>query len=258
MSAKRIDIVVLVLLSVLTGFYISLTKNLFIGKVIFPSSLLAISSVLYMGWRQKKHWKKIGAGVLLFGVLCGFIFEFFQEFNGSYHIVSRIFPKIFGVVPLDNIFGHALMTLFTLVFYEHFVNRKPTPRISQKISFAWIPLTSVAALIIIFFYVKPEWLVLKYSYFYLGMAAIVPPLFLAVTKSNLIRDMAMTAIFFFFLYFAGEIYAVKLNWWIYPGNNYIGQVTVAGVTYPFEELFFWMMFYAASLVSYYKIFIDSD
>lgn len=44
--------------------------------------------------------------------------------------------------------------------------------------------------------------------------------------------------------------------WVYEGNNYIGWISLFNTSFPFEELFFWMMFYAASIVSYYELFID--
>lgn len=92
----------------------------------------------------------------------------------------------------------------------------------------------------------------------MGIGAIVPPIFLGFKRPKLIRKMAETAIYFFFLYFIFEIVAVQLKWWIYPGNNYVGWVTIFNTTFPFEELFFWMMFYAASLVSYYEIFVNDE
>jgi len=42
----------------------------------------------------------------------------------------------------------------------------------------------------------------------------------------------------------------------YPGNNYVGWVNLFGITFPIEELLFWMLFYAASLVSYYELAVD--
>ena len=70
--------------------------------------------------------------------------------------------------------------------------------------------------------------------------------------------MALISIYFFSLYFFAELTAVNLNWWIYPGNNYIGWVTVFNTTFPFEEFFFWMMFYAATLISYYEVWVNND
>ena len=75
-----------------------------------------------MKW--KKNWKKIIISTLVFGGLFGFIFEFIAEFNHAYSVISTITPfKIFGVLPIDNVLGHMMMTMLTVVFYEHFVDR---------------------------------------------------------------------------------------------------------------------------------------
>jgi len=258
MSSKTLDIFVLILLFLFASAYTYLTKDLFIGKALFSGMVYFLPSVIYLGLRSKKYWKKIMVSTLIFGGLFGFIFEFIQEFNQAYRVTSHVFPRILGVVPLDNILGHMLMAFLTLVFYEHFIDRKKTSHVSKHIFFALIPSLIVIILTLFLFIVKPDLLILRYPYFYMGLAAIIPPILLGLTKPAFIKDMATVAIYFFFLYFIVEIVAVKLSWWIYPGNNYIGQVTVAGVTYPFEELFFWMMFYAASLVSYYELFIDEN
>lgn len=258
MSPKKIDVAVLLVFIVLVSLYTYFARDLFIGKAIFPALLSTLVTSIYLGLRAKKPWLKIIVSSLIFGALFGFIFEFFQEFNSGYHIVSTIFPKLFGVIPLDNLLGHTLMTFSTLVFYEHFVNKKTSHKISKKIALVLVPALLVAGLIVFAFYFKPEWLLLKYPYLTLGVAAIVPPIFLALTKRGFAKDMALMVLFFFVNYFIIEIFAVKLNWWVYPGN-YIGWITITfpGITFPLEELFFWMMFYAASLVSYYKLFIDN-
>jgi hypothetical protein len=50
---------------------------------------------------------------------------------------------------------------------------------------------------------------------------------------------------------------VRLGYWAYPGTQYIGSVTLFGTTFPFEELFFWMLFYAPTLVAFYELFVSN-
>lgn len=159
-------------------------------------------------------------------------------------------------MPIDNVLGHMLMTMLTVVFYEHFIDREKNQHISRHLLYAILPGLFVIFIVLAAFVYQPSLLQIKYPYFTMGLAAIIPPIFLAIKKPKFIKNMAETAIYFFFLYFAMELVAVKFNYWLYEGNNYIGWVSVFGITFPFEELFFWMLFYAASLVSYYELFID--
>jgi len=257
MKSKGFDILILVLLLVAAVAYANVTKDLFIGHSIFTGIVFAALPVIYLGLRQKKNWKKIIVATLIFGGLFGFIFEFIAEFNLSYTVLSVVSPfKLFGVLPIDNIIGHMLMTMFTIVFYEHFIDREINKRISKNFLLALLPALCTIAFIILAFYFHPTILKFGHPYFFMGLAAIVPTILLGIIQPKYIRNMAETAIFFFCSYFIIEIFAVKLNYWIYPGDNYIGWVTVFNTSFPFEELFFWMLFYAATLVAYYEIFID--
>jgi len=257
MKGKVLDVCVLVLLLVVAAAYANLTKGLFIGRSVFFGFVFAVLPVIYLGLRQKKNWKKIIVATLIFGGLFGFIFEFVAEFNLAYSVISVVSPfKLFGVLPIDNIIGHMLMTMFTIVFYEHFIDREINKRISKNFLLALLPALCTITYIILAFYFHPSILKLGHPYFFMGLAAIVPTILLGIFQPKYIKNMAQTAIFFFCSYFMIEIFAVKLNYWIYPGDNYIGWVTVFNTSFPFEELFFWMIFYAATLVAYYEIFID--
>jgi len=63
--------------------------------------------------------------------------------------------------------------------------------------------------------------------------------------------------FFFFVWFLAEIVVLKTAGWTFPGQ-YIGMVTILGVTFPLEELFFWMLWYSVTIISYYEFFLDDQ
>lgn len=255
-SAKRIDLLVLVAL-VAAAFVCNLilVKN---AKADIGFSLFIIPGALYLGRRApKKPWRKILLSTLVFGGLFGLFFEFTQESTQSYEIVSRIFPKIAGVVPFDNVLAHMLMAFLTFIFYEHFINRRPNNNISPRIKYV----ASIASVLIIaeifIHYFHPGLFQVRYPYLYFGTLAIMPPFILAYRHPAYARDLTLIVPFFFYLYMMIEIVAVRYDWWIYSGDNYIGNVQLGSMVFPFEELFYWMLFYAAALVSYYKIFADS-
>lgn len=256
LDAKRLDILVLVLLITAAFFYNTLVANTYLGKALLGGIVFIVPSIVYLGIREQKPWRKIFIATLIFGGLFGFFFEFIQEYSGTYLVISRVFPKLFGVLPPDNVLGHMMMACLTFTFYEHFINRHSTPVVAPKITkVSYITLAVVAAEIVIYF-VRPSLLSFHYAYAYLGLLAIAPIAYLLLTKPHYARDILLMIPFFFLLYLAVEIIAVKYSWWIYPGHYYVGWVSLFDQTFPFEELFFWMFFYAAALISYYKLTID--
>ena len=258
MNSKQVDIVVLILLLGLASVYSYFTQGYFIGKALFSGAIFTLVPAFYLGYREKKCWKKIIVATLVFGLVFGFFFELVSEYTGSYSVVSHVFPKIIGILPFDNVLGHMMMTFLTIMFYEHFVDRKKSSYISKNIFFAPVPAVIVIFFSLVLIRFLPDVFFTKHLYFYMGILAILPAIFLGITRPKFIKDISVTALYFFILYFVIEIFAVKFRWWIYPGDNYIGKVTIFNLTFPFEELFFWMMFYAASLVSYYELFVDES
>jgi hypothetical protein len=255
---KGKDVVVLILFIILAAIYAFLTKDLFIGKALFVGMAFAVPPMIYMGFRKPKNWKKICVSAVLFGVLFAFPFDSIAEYTKTWTSVSLIFPwKIFGVEPIDNLLWYALMTAYTVTFYEHFIDRDKNHHLSRNLKYAIWP-GVFASIALIFILVLKINIHFRYPYLIMGLAAITPPILLGLKHPPLIKKMLYTALYFFPVYFIYELFAANYSYWVYRGNNYIGWVTFLNVTFPFEELFFWMIFFAASLVSYYEIFIDDQ
>lgn len=210
----------------------------------------------YLGWRKRKPWRKITVSALLFGLCLGFFFDFIQEYTQAYTVVSCIFPRLLGVVPVDNILGHFMMAFFTFTFYEHFVAQKVNPNISYRFKYAIYLVATMIAAVIGIYYLHSSWLLMPYPYVIFGTLAIVPIFTYLYRHPQSARDFTQMAPFFFLFYFVFEIAAVQYSWWTYPGYNYIGWVSLPGIRFPFEELFYWMLFYAAALTAYYKSLVD--
>lgn len=259
-NGKRLDVFVLILLLSVSSFYAYVTKDLFAGKALFVAIMFLVPPIIYMGLRGgHKNWEKILVSTLVFGGLFGFSLDFIAEYTRTWTVTSLIFPiRILGVNSLENLIGIMLMTALTVVFYEHFVDREKNHHVSKHLIYAVLPAIFVIAYLLFVFFYQPTLLHAKYPYLIMGIFAITPTITLSFIKPNLIKKMAITAIYFFFLYFIIELFAVSYGWWVFKGNNYIGWITFFGIAFPFEELFFWMLFYAASIVSYYELFIDDE
>jgi hypothetical protein len=248
---------VLIGLLALGSIYAYITRNLFIGRPLIVGAVFSLLPAFYLCFRRKKNWNKIIVSVIVFGGIFGFLCDFYSEYTKAWHVVPLVIPyRILGVSSLDDILGFMMMTFLTVVFYEHFVEHERNKHISKNLDKAILPGIFAIIVLLLIYFLNPNLLQLQYPYFYMGIAAILPALFLAYNKPQFIKNMAETAIYFFFFYLIFEIFAVSYGYWIYPSNSYIGWINLLWIRFPFEELFFWMMFYAASLVSYYELFVD--
>lgn len=256
-APARIDVLVLVCITLLAFGSSFLVHRTFLGKPLITSTTFLLPCILFLGWRKPKPWKKITAATVAFGLLAGFIFEFIQEYTHSYTVTAHILPKILGVAPVDNILGHCFMALLTFTIYEHFVTQSPSDSVSRRYKWAVALLLTMIFLMLIIYYMHPSILQLPYPYVSLGTLAILPLIAHSIRHPEVLRDYCLMIPLFFFIYFLVEIVAVHFSWWVYSPNNHIGWVSFVGhIRYPFEELFYWMLLYAPALISYYKIFVD--
>ena len=144
-----------------------------------------------------------------------------------------------------------------LVFYEHFVEHDRTKRISPNFKYGLLPSLAVLVAILVIFFTEPGILKFRYAYLLLGLCAIMPLIFLIMKKPALINKFVMVSVFFFFLYLTFELTSLKLGHWSFPGQ-YIGRVELLGVTFPLEELFFWILLSSSAVMSYYELYVDDE
>lgn len=255
-KSKIIDIIVLILL-VFAGYgYNLIMHDSYFGRAVFGMGAMVIPSIIYLCIRRPKPWLRLIVGSIVFGALYGLFLEFIQEFNHAYNVISVIFPKLFGVVPIDNIIGHSMMALLMFTFYEHFIPHNRTKKISIRVFYA-VALGLVAiTTTVLLYYFSPTSIKFDYSYSILGLIAITPLIILIFRRPSQVLSLVKIMPFFFFLYYMIEVVAVRYNWWIYPAYHFIGYVSIQGTSFPFEEMLFWMFFYAPTLIAYYKIAIE--
>ena len=80
---------------------------------------------------------------------------------------------------------------------------------------------------------------------------------LLTKKSELLFKFLKVSAFFFFLFFAFELTALRLGQWNFPGR-YIGKVEIFNLVFPFEEFFFWILLSSTVVLSYYELYVDDE
>jgi len=255
MPKKRVDFIVTVIILVVAATFCVIFKI----KPLLGGFIYLLVPSLYLMARESKNYKKIFWGVLTIGLFMGLLFDFLETYGGGWSTIDLTIPwRILGVPPIDNIIGYMLMTLFTLVFYEHFLDDEKKKSISKSLPELVILSGGAMVLLLVTYIVSPHSvLVSHYAYLKGGLLAVIFPILFMFRNPRLIPKIATMASFFFFVWLVAELVVVKNSGWIYPGQ-YIGWVTLFDITFPIEELLFWMLFYAATIVAFYERFIDDD
>lgn len=256
-KGKKLDLLVVIFLNVLAGVYSYLTQGTFVGSFLIGGAVAQFPVILYLSLRDKKNWKKIIIAVIVFDILFE-SFDFIAEYTRAWTVTSLVFPvKLFGVLPLDNILGHMSIVLYTIVFYDHFLN-KPSKKISKNVKYPLVIGFIFIILAALVYFYNPDLMRIKYPFLILGTLAIIPAIKLAYLRPSVFFKMSIAGIYFFFYYLSIELMANAYKYWIYTGNNYVGWVSFFGLTFPFEEFFFWVIFYGPTIIAYYELWIDDQ
>lgn len=255
MSRKKFDFIVVYFLIIL-GVVVTCVFHF---QPLIGALLGLLPPALYLILREKKNLPKIFLAVIIFGALFGFIFEFMAEFNQTWLVPRVVFQwRVFGFLPiLDIILGYMLMTLLIVVFYEHFLDDERNKRISKNFLWALLPSCTVLIIIFLLYYAHRDFLKIPYFYLIAGSLAVAFPLIMSLRKPKFLKKLLQVSAFFFGVWFLIELAGLRITGWSFQGQ-YIGWVKVFGLAFPFEELFFWMMCYAATIVAYYEFFIDDQ
>ncbi|MDO8729321.1 MAG: hypothetical protein Q7K26_05580 [bacterium] len=236
MQRKKIDFLVTVLLLVIgavISFYFDpsnpIVYLLYLG---IPSLFLII--------REKKNYKKILWGVGVFGALMGGVFDFVAKLNNAWIFTKPMFPNILidGWL-VENVLAYVFMTLFVIVFYEHFLDDERHARLSKSHSKIFLFLLLVIFIVFSLHTFNP--IVLDISYFYLkaGLAAIVFPVLFAFFNPKIIKKFAPLAVFFFFVWLVSEYIGLHNGNWTFPATHqYLGSVNLLGVHFLLKKFSF--------------------
>ena len=233
-----------------------LISNAFVSIVLF----LVVPSI-YISIRGKEYWKKsvifAGGGSIPLII----VIDYISHVTGTWIIPETIFPfKIFNFVTFEVILWAFFTTYFVVMFYEYFLDKHATKRLwTKKTKYFFIIGLLIFTLFLFFYFFFPDYLRIPYWYMIFGVIIFLAPFLIHLFyKQKTTSKFLLPFIYFFFLNFTWEITALKLGWWSFPGTDFIGWVSIFGVRFPFEELFFWFGVLAISLLSYYEFFDDDE
>jgi len=255
MNKKQLDLIVMagcIVLAVCLSLRYELPG---LAVIIFYLLLPAI----YLCIRERKNYKKLTIATLLFGISGIGVLDFIQEINNTWtSLPSRlVFPqKIFGLTPIDYAIFYFVWIFFICAFYEHFLDDEKKQKISNHLAYALVPFVLAFAVVITLFVFNPKFLAMPYAYLVVAFTGMFPAIaYMCFMKPRLIAKTAKLGAFFFVLFLACELTSLKTNLWSFPGQ-YIGLVTLFGLTFPIEEFIFWICLGAPSVIAYYEFSID--
>jgi hypothetical protein len=249
---KIIDLIVIGLLVVIgAALAFTLKTNLAISTLFFY-----ILPIVWLLFRGKFRYKKIIITTIVWGAIFG-ILDIISSVNGAWFIPESqliLKTKLFAGVSIIEVLWFSILIFFILLFYEHFIERE-TAKISKRFKWAELIL-AITTIFIIALLSSGIFDKIKYVYLIIWGAYFIPPiLYILLFRPSLIKKFVLVMIPFFFINLLYELSSVYAGHWSFPGE-YIGQVTLFGIAFAFEEFLFWIILASTAMLAYYELFSD--
>lgn len=257
-NQKKIDLALLLIYPLAAVFLaLILQANLLVGGILF----FAIPSV-YLSFRIKEKIIKALGFSLIISVFLEIIVDYMGYLDKSWSIPSTAFSiRIFGVIPLEDPIWIFLVTYELVLIYEYFFNpkAKSLPRNKKRM---YIMLIASVLIFVGFMLIKtflPNVLYVPYFYFIWGITIIlIPCVAFLFFHRKLITRFFTLSLYTFYVGILTELVSLRLDYWEFPGKNFIGWVTILGLTFPIEEFMLFLMFVPPAFLTYYEFFDDDE
>lgn len=167
--------------------------------------------------------------------------------------------RLFGIVTLEVALWALFNFYFVIMFYEYFLDKYHNSRlIGSNFKYLAIIVISLISVFSVILFVRPELLIIPYFYLLFGLICIlVPTIVEFFRRPEFAMRFLKVAGYFFYLTLFYEVAALKLDWWRFPSKQFVGWITFANITFPIEELVFWILLFALAILTAFDAF-DSD
>jgi len=229
--------------------------------VLYFSVELVVSVLLFFGlpalWLSIQMPQRIAKSALftlLFTLPFLFIIDHIATLDGAWHVPTQFSFRLFGTIPLEDLFIGLGVSYLLSLFYEYFFTTQGKV-LGKKMKYFTGGVCFALCLFFSLLFFAPAFLQISYAYIFLGIIFLVIPIVIFSLYSPKIFLSFLSAIPYFFIFFlAFEIVGLKLGHWSFPGTHFLGWVQFGTLQFPFEELLFWIILSPIAFFSYYEFF----
>ena len=221
---------------------------------------LAVPSI-YLSIRGVKYIKKSFIFSLVTTIPLMIVIDYIAHLTGMWNISNSILNgRLFDYVTIEVILWAFFTCYLVVIFYEYFIDKHASKRLwTPKLKYLLMTSLLIFIAFIVMFFNFPNLLNIPYFYLCFGVVlTLLPFLFQWFEFPHVTKKFLLGGIFFFYRHSLYEITALKIGWWTFPGKDFIGLVSLFGVTFPIEEVIFWFILLALAILSFYEYFDDNE
>lgn len=252
---KIVDTVVfsaLPLLAILVS--LSFRVNFLISMLLFYGS-----PSLYLVARNSRGATKRALFFACLALPVGIVGDYLAATDLSWIIPISVFPiRLFGKISIEGLIWGFLTIFSVTMFYEHFLDKGRHTVFDKNMKYLACLALIIVTLFLSGYLLNQQLLHIDYLYLKGGfMALFLPAVLFLCFYPRFIGKYVKIMAYFFVIAVLHEITGLQLGHWTFPGNNFIGWVTVSSFKIPLEEMFYYMFIFTVAILSYFEYFDDN-
>ncbi len=249
MKKRKLRMFGLLIYVLIACLVIYITKPVYLLSIIVVLVPPSIANFLWL----KKSRKKI----LVFSLVSTFLFAFAIELSSrlanTWDVQSTL-PRLLGIIPLENILFAFLNIFWVLSFYEYFVDRDTTIKISKRFKYLIILFSTFSFIIFSLYVYNPK--AIEMNYFMMAIIVlIIPSIAIFGRKPMLLKKTIVPTLFFAIVFFIYEVVSLKIGSWWWPGT-YLDTFIIFGKVFPLDDIIIWYFLSTITLIGGYEFFAD--
>lgn len=249
MNKKTIQMSSLLAYVLVSSIIVYITKMPYFYSILFVLIPPSITNFLWLKNSQKK--------ILIFSSFATFLFAFAVELISRLRYawdVQSILPRLFGIIPLENIIFAFINFFWVLSFYEYFIDKDTTKKISNKFRYLVYIFLIFSIIVFFIYFYNSSWIGMDYVWVGI-MILLIPSIAIFSKNIKLLKKTIIPVLFFFFVFFVYEIVSIMIGSWWWPGN-YICPINFFGYVFPIDDIIIWYIFSTITLIGGYEFFAD--
>lgn len=210
----------------------------------------------YLSLRKPQMVKKAILFSIIFTLPLVIIGNYLAYKNDVWMMDSLTGIKAFDTYPVED-FGWGFMYIYYIItFYEYFFETEKVYKFPKI--FGYFLKGSILSSVLFSLFLLFSSPQIKIPYLYLLIDCfflLLPPVLIVLNNLKILNKLLKIQVFAFLPGLLYEYIALTNYNWAFPGTQFIGQVKLFAVIFPFEELL-WLMLAVPATVAYYEFFAD--
>lgn len=211
----------------------------------------------YLSGRKPSAIPRVSFFALTFAIIA-VVGDIFAIKDGSWYVPTIFSARLFGLVPVEDIVWFFLVSYLILIYYEVYFDHATHRAVGRRMMHLYSVLTLVILGLLSALTISGR--VGSVDYFYLKSSiilAIFPLIGFLIKFPHYVGVFLRITPYFAALFFLTELVGLHRSFWIFPGNHFIGWVSVGGFRFPIEELIFYIILFSCVTIAYFELFDDN-